>query len=75
MSELEQAERKLRTVRQQITSMSSLPIIKLSLEVKLARHTGRDLLREMAADLQYKLGRKLAERDYLQAQIKASMGL
>ena len=71
-SELEQAERKLKAVRQQITRLSSLPIVKLSLEVKLARHQGRDLLNEMAANLQYKVARKLAERDYLRAQIKAN---
>jgi hypothetical protein len=74
LSEAEQAERKLKAVRQQISHMSSLPIVKLSLEVKLAEHAGRNLLREMAADLQYKVGRKLAERDYLQAQIRASGG-
>jgi hypothetical protein len=72
MNEQEQAERKLKAIRQQIARMSSLPIIKLSLEVKLAAHQGRNLLREMAADLQYKVGRKLAERDYLQAQINAN---
>jgi len=73
LTELEKAERKLKAVRQQIARMSSLPIVKLSLEVKLAQHQGRNLLREMAADLQYKVGRKLAERDYLQAQIKTSL--
>lgn len=73
LNELEQAERKLKATRQQIARMSSLPIIKLSLDVKLAQHQGRNLLGEMAADLQYKVGRRLAERDYLQAQIKASL--
>jgi hypothetical protein len=72
MSELEQAELKLTAVRQQITRMSNWPIVRLSLEYKLAQHQGRNLLREMATELQYKVGRKLAERDYLQAQIKTS---
>jgi hypothetical protein len=71
-SELEQTERKLKAVRQKIIQLSNLPIVKLSLEVKLARHQGRDLLREMTADLQYKVARKLAERDYLHSQIRAS---
>lgn len=71
MSELEWTEMKLKEVSQQITRMSSLPIVKLSLEVKLARHQGRNLLLELAADLRAKVGRKLAERDYLQAQINA----
>ncbi len=74
LTEAEQAERKLKVVRQQISLMSSLPIVKLSLDVKLAEHAGRNLLREMAADLQYKVGRKQAERDYLLAQIRASVG-
>jgi len=73
-SELEQAERNLRAVRQQIARMSNLPIVKLSLEVKLAQHQGRNLLREMSVDLQYKVGRKIAERDYLEAQVKANSG-
>ncbi len=75
LGEVEHVESKLKAVRQQISLMSSLPIVKLSLDVKLAEHQGRNLLREMATELQYKVGRKLAERDYLQAQIKASGGL
>ena len=47
MTELEAAQRKLRELRQQINRLSSLPIVKLSLDVKLARHQGRDLLGEM----------------------------
>ncbi len=74
LTELEQVERKLKTVRQQINRLSSLPIVKLSLEVKLTRHQGRDLLGEMSAELQYKIARKMAERDYLQSQINANLG-
>jgi DNA repair exonuclease SbcCD ATPase subunit len=74
LNELEQVERKLNAVRQQIKRLGSLPIIKLSLEVKLARHQGRDLLSEMAAGLQYKVRRKIAERDYLQSEINVSVG-
>jgi hypothetical protein len=72
LSDKEQAEWKLKAIRQQITRMSNLPIVRLSLEVKLAQHQGRNLLREMAADLRYKVGRKIAERDYLKAQIQVS---
>ncbi len=72
--EEDRLEHKLKAVRQQINRLSSLPIVRLSLEVKLAQHQGRNLLRELAAELQYKVGRKLAERDYLQAQIKANSG-
>jgi hypothetical protein len=72
MTELEQAQWKLREVYRQISRLSSLPIVKLSLDVKLARHQGRDLLSEMSGEMQYKVARKMAERDYLQSQIKAA---
>jgi hypothetical protein len=72
LTEAERLELQLKEVRQQIDRLSRLPIVKLSLEVKLARHQGRDLLQEMVAELRYKVARKIAERDYLQAQIKAS---
>jgi hypothetical protein len=75
LSEQEQAEQKLKAVRMQINKLSNLPIIKLSLDVKLAQHQGRNLLREMAAELQYKVGRKVAERDYLTAQINIHGGM
>jgi hypothetical protein len=69
LTEAEQIELKLKAVRQHITRLSDLPIVRLSLEVKLARHQGRDLLHEMASELRYKVARKTAERDYLQSQI------
>jgi len=72
LSDLEQVNRKLKTIRQQIRHLSSLPVVKLSLDVKLARYARRDLLGEMVGELQYKLARKIAERDYLSAQIRAS---
>jgi hypothetical protein len=75
ISEPERAERRLKAIHQQIDNMGRLPIVKLSLDVKLAQRQGRNLLREMASELQYKVGRKLAERDYLQAQISASGAL
>ncbi len=72
MTEMEKTQWKLRELHQQINRLSSLPIVKLSLDVKLARHQGRDLLREMQVELEYKVARKLAERDYLRAQIAAN---
>ena len=71
-TEQEQVEENLNAVRQEIARLSQLPIIKLSLDVKLARHQRRDLLGEMAYDLQRKVGRKIAERDYLRSQINAA---
>jgi hypothetical protein len=60
-TEHEQIEERLKAVRQEIARLSQLPIVKLSLDVKLARHQRRDLLGEMAYDLQRKVGRKIAE--------------
>jgi hypothetical protein len=74
MTEMEAAQRKLSELRQQISRLGNLPIVKLSLDVKLARHQGRDLLREMEAELQYKVARKTAEGDYLRSQIAANEG-
>jgi hypothetical protein len=71
-SKLEETQGKLREMRQQIRELTNLPIVKLSLDVKLARHQGRDLMGEMAGELRYKVARKTAERDYLRSQINAS---
>ncbi len=73
-TQLEAAQRNLRELRQQIIQLGSLSMVKLSLDIKLARHQGRDLLGEIKAELQYKVARKLAERDYLRSQIAASEG-
>lgn len=72
LSELDRVQLELREVQRQITRLSSLPVVQLSLDVKLAQLQGRDLLAEMAVDLKHKLDRKLAERDYLRAEILAS---
>ena len=68
-SELEQVQARLRQVQAQIKHLETLPIIKLSLEAKLARRQGRSLLTEMIIDLRRKLARKTAERDYLRSQL------
>ncbi len=62
----------LSRARDEINQLRWLPSVQLSLKVKLRRHEGRDLLKEMAADLRYRLQRKQAMRDYLSAQIRAS---
>lgn len=72
LTELEQMQLETKEVQLQISRLSKLPSVKLSLEVKLAGVHGRDLLAEMADDLKRRLERKLAERDYLQAQVQAS---
>ena len=68
-SELERVQQRLHQVQAQIKHLETLPIVKLSLEAKLARRQGRSLLTEMIIDLRRRLGRKTAERDYLRAQL------
>jgi vacuolar-type H+-ATPase subunit I/STV1 len=68
-TELERLQTRLRQVQEQIKHLETLPIIKLSMEAKLARRHGRSLLSEMANDLRRKLARKTAERDYLRSQL------
>ena len=72
LSDLERIRLELTKVEGQIARLAKLPSVKLSLDVKLARLQGRDLLAEMATNLKRKLERRLAERDYLRAQIHAS---
>ncbi|MCL4867454.1 MAG: J domain-containing protein [Anaerolineae bacterium] len=60
--------RRLREIEQEKRAIPNRPSIRLSLEVKLAQRQGRDLLAEMAADLEKKVARKEVERDFLKSQ-------
>lgn len=70
LSELDQLRQRLESLRQQVARLKNHPNIQLSLEIKMARQAGRDLLAEMARDLRRKIERKTAERDYLQSQLR-----
>ncbi len=67
--ELTTLQRRLKQVRQQIDRLHLHPSVKLSLDVKLARREGRDLLGEIARDMKKKVARKRVERDFLNSQI------
>jgi len=67
-AELDRCRRRLREIQQELGGLRYRPSVELSIEVKLARRQGRDLLAEMAADLERKIARKTAERDILKAQ-------
>lgn len=69
LSEEQRLKRHLAQVRQRLANLSRHPSVQLSLEVKLARRAGRDLLAEMAQALKHKVARKVAERDYLRSQL------
>jgi predicted nucleic acid-binding Zn-ribbon protein len=67
---LGQIQRRLRQVEQEIRELTNSETLQMSLEVKLARWQGRDLLAEMAAGVEKDLARKRAELDFLEAQLK-----
>jgi curved DNA-binding protein CbpA len=66
--EIGRIHRRLHQIRFEINNLPNRSSIQLSLEVKMARRQGRDLLAEMAADLEKKLARKSAEREFLKSQ-------
>jgi hypothetical protein len=67
--ELATLKRRLKQARQQIDGLHLHPSVKLSLDVKLARREGRDLLGEIARDMKKKVARKKVERDFLKSQL------
>ncbi|MBL7064538.1 MAG: hypothetical protein ISS49_10100 [Anaerolineae bacterium] len=67
---LEQIQRRLREVEQEIHELTNSPEVALSLEVKFARRQGRDLLAEMAAEVEEDLARRRAELDALVAELE-----
>jgi hypothetical protein len=58
---LDKIDKELRNIRY-------LPSVELSIEVKMARRQGRDLLGEIAEDLEKKIARQTVERDMLKMQ-------
>jgi hypothetical protein len=66
--ELHRTEHRLQKVRYTLQSLHNESSVRLSLEVKLARRRGRDLLVEMSENLKKKIARKTVERDMIKAQ-------
>jgi predicted nucleic acid-binding Zn-ribbon protein len=67
---LRQIRRRLREVEQEIRELMDGSTMQMSLNVKFAQRQGRDLLAEMAADVERDLERKRVELDFLVAQLK-----
>jgi chromosome segregation ATPase len=67
-AELERCQRRLAQIERELRLLPQRPSVQLSLEVKLARRRGRDLLGELAAEVEKKVARKTVERDMLKAQ-------
>ena len=69
-SELGRIQHRLRVIKDELRNVHQRPSVQLSLEVRVARRQGRDLLGEMAAELEQKIARKTIERDMLKAQFE-----
>lgn len=67
-AELARCRRRLKEIEKEVQNLRYRPSVEISLEVKAARRRGRDLLAEMAAELEHKIARKTVERDMLKAQ-------
>ena len=67
---LQQIQRRLREVEQELRELTHSPTMQMNLDIKLAQRQGRDLLAEMAADVEKDLARKRVELDFLVAQLK-----
>ncbi|MCI0395527.1 MAG: DnaJ domain-containing protein [Chloroflexi bacterium] len=67
-AELARIHKRLRQIEAELSRLHHRASVQLSLEMKLAQRRGRNMLAEMAAELQQKIARKTAERDFLKAQ-------
>jgi hypothetical protein len=67
---LRQLQQRLEQVQQEIRELVDSPAAQMSLDVKLAKRRGRDLLAEMAAQVEKDLTRKRAELDFMVAQLR-----
>jgi hypothetical protein len=67
--QLQQIERRLVEVDDEIAALTNSPEVALSLDVKLAWREGRDLLAEMAAEVEEELSQKRAVLDDLKAEM------
>ena len=67
-AELNRCQRRLREIDKELRNLRYRPSVEVSIEVKAARRQGRDLLAEMAAEIEKKIARGTVERDMLKAQ-------
>jgi hypothetical protein len=68
--ELAQLRQRLRQVKGEIRELIDGPAMRMSVEVKLAKRKGRDLLAELAADVERDLARRRAELEFMEAQLR-----
>ncbi len=68
--EIERCRRRMRVIDNELQNLPNRSMVDLALKVKLAQREGRDLLAEMAQELERKIARKTAERDMLRSQFE-----
>ena len=66
--EIRRCRRRLRQIDLERQTLHNRASVEMALEAKLAQRQGRDLLAEIAADLEKKIARKTVERDMIQSQ-------
>ncbi|MCP4423544.1 MAG: J domain-containing protein [Chloroflexi bacterium] len=66
--EIRRCQRRLREIDLETKTLHTRSSVELMLEVKLVQRQGRDLLAEIAADLERKIARKTVERDMIKVQ-------
>lgn len=66
--ELERSRRRLFRVQDALQNFHHRPMVELALEARFARREGRDVLAEMAVELQRKIARKEVEREMIKSQ-------
>jgi hypothetical protein len=66
--ELRRCKRRIRQIEMEMQSLYTHPLVELSMDAKFARRQGRDILAEMAAELERKIARKSVERDMIKSQ-------
>ncbi len=69
--ELARIRRKSLLLQNEIETLHNSPVVQLSLDIKLARRKGRDLLGEMSDDLQRRIDRATVERDELKVRLES----
>lgn len=67
-NEIKRCRRRLQEVELEMQTMHNRSMVVLALEVKLAQKEGRNVLDEMAADIERRIARKTVELDMLRAQ-------
>jgi hypothetical protein len=68
--ELARLQRKTLLVQNEMDTLHNNPVVQLSLDVKLARRRGRDLVQEMSVDIERRIVRATAKRDELKARLE-----